>query len=655
MSAPAARSLILLILVTGAPAAAARTVYVDGTAGAEGNSGLAPDEAVLTIIEGVALLEPGDEMVIAAGVYYEQPEIYVPGASEEAPVWIRAQPLGSVTISGMSPRAARGEVVWQETAWEGIYRAEHEPAVFGVHDGVFLFRYNDVEDLAAGAVEFASLAIHGTSVFLDLPDQGFACDGDDLYLKLPGGADPNGQSVLLSTGSEGETDTLGLLWISSTPHVILDGLRFQGSGLHGIRFDADSVAPTIRNTVFEYVVRGVLLPDDGLVEWSEFGHPGLRAFADEVYAVNPDHDPDAIFHLVMEYQTHEGTTPTLMDGCLATSFWYDVPSVGCEFSHNLLHEAIDGEKLGLFDDSESHHSVYEANFDNHMEFEAYPESFHTENLALHHSLLLSCPMGAVGHEGSNIVGPHHVYRNVIDGHDDLGLSSWTQIKSYADNATGGIHYYNNVIRGGDRQLFWTSREHLVFRNNIVVFEDLGDVEDPEIPLDSDYNLLVNLDDEPWIRGVDHGLYLGDDPDDVGFVDYLQLDYGLVAGSPAVDAGVSIPGYTDDVADGAPDLGAFELGDPAGPDWPRPRHTTFTCDPPERWNGDVPEDYCGDDDDSAPGDDDDSAPTGDDDDAPGDDDTGEDGCACSATAAAGGVPAVLAWLAVALALRGRRGP
>lgn len=619
---------VLLLSLGWCAGSDAKTVYVDATHGAAGHTGLTPDEPLLTITEGASLLEPGDEMVIGPGVYYEQPEFYVPGASEEAPVWIRAHPLGSATISGMWPQAAQGQVTWVETEWEGIYAAEHEPAVFGTHRGVFLFRYNDVEDLAAGAVQFVSTGIHGSSVVLDLPDYGIAGDGTHLYLKLPGGIDPTGEEVLLSPGAEGESETLGILWVSSTPHEILDGLRIQGSGRHGIRFDPDSHSPTIRNTVFEHCVRGVLLPDHSLVEWSEYGYPGLRDFAELVYAANPDHDPDAIFHLVNEYHTHEGTTGTVIDGCLATTFWYDVPSVGCEFRYNLLNETIDGEKLGLFDYSESHHSVYMYAYDNHMGFEAYPESFHTENLAMHHCLLLSCPMGAVGHEGENIVGPHHVYRNVIDGYDARGLDGWTQIKTRAVNATGGMYYYNNVIRGGTGTLFWESREHLVFRNNIIVFDQMWDAEDPEVPLDSDYNLLVHVDDQPWIRGVDHGIYLGDDADDVGFVDYLNLDYALASGSPAIDAGVPIPGYTDDVTDGVPDLGAFEFGEQPGSQWPRPRTTTFTCDPPERWNGAVPEDYCGDDDDDATPDDDDSAADADDDDAESDDDTNDGGgCGC----------------------------
>jgi hypothetical protein len=44
---------------------------------------LAADEPLLTITEGAALLEPGDELVIGPGIYYEQPEFYVPAANED--------------------------------------------------------------------------------------------------------------------------------------------------------------------------------------------------------------------------------------------------------------------------------------------------------------------------------------------------------------------------------------------------------------------------------------------------------------------------------------------------------------------------------------------------------------------------------------------
>ena len=661
---------IALIAVAGLPALVqAKTVHVDVENGAEGNSGLAPDEAVPSLVEGIALLVPGDEMIVAPGVYYERPEFYVPGTTAETPVWIRAHPLGSATLSGMWEEAAEGLVSWQPTEWEGIYAAEHGRSLFGAHDGIFLFRYNDVDHLRAGQVTFAADIHDDEIITLDLPDHGFATDGTTVYLKLPGGADPNGESVLLSSPGQEESEESTLSWVSSTPYLILDGLRIQGSGTHGLRFNRNSHTPTIRNTVFEYVVVGVRLPDDALVEWSEYTYPGLRAFAEEVVASNPGHFRDAVYHLVKEYQSYEGEGPALLEGGIADAHWQEQPSTGGEFHHNWLHEAFDGEWLGHFDSSSSHHNVYAHNYDNHMELESYAPGFGSRDLEVHHNLMLACPLGAMSHQGEGIVGPQYVYRNVILGHDVAGQAAWTQIKSLAPGAVEGIHYLNNVIWGGDGNLFWTSREHLSFRNNIFVFSAMEDQEDLQVPLDSDYNLLVNLVDEPWIRGVDHGIYLGADPSTVAFLDPAAFDLGLAPGSPAIDAGLLIPGFTDDVTDGLPDLGAFELGSPPGPDWPRPMATTFTCDPPARWNGVVPEDYCGDDDDTTGDDDTGDDDTGDDDtgdddaadddtedEDPGDDESEDDpeGCRCTAAGRSAGATGWMGFcLGLALALRRSR--
>ena len=627
--------------------AVAKTVYVEAATGAPGNSGLTPQEALPTITEAVPLLEPGDEMVVGPGVYFENPEFYIPGADVDHPVWIRAHPLGSATISSMWEDAALGQVTWETTQWDGIYSAQHEIALFGAHDGTLLFRFNTVEDLDSTVVQFYS-EMEEQVVTLDLPDYGFAADGTRIYLKLPGGGDPNTQSILLSTGGDGETGYQVPAQVSSSPYVIIDGFHIQGSGTKCLYFTDNSLYPTVRNTVFEYCVIGIRLPDHGLVEWSEYTYPGLHEFAELLSAANPLHRRDAVYHLVKEYQSHEGTTSVLLEGCIADAFWQDRPSVDCEFRYNFIHETFDGEVIGHFSDSETHHNVYLYNYDNHIEFESFPENFHGENVRLHHSLLLSGSLGPISHQSDAIHGPQYVYRNVVYGLDDNGFETWTQIKSDADNATQGIHYYNNVIWGGEHALLWLSREHLRFRNNILVFTDLSDIEDIETPLDSDYNLLVNGVDVDWIRG-EHGLYLGPDPDGVGFLDYGSLNFGIGGSSPAIDLGEPIPGFTDDVLDGMPDAGAFEYGEDPGSDWPRPRQTTFTCDPPERWNGDVPEDYCSDDDDddtAMPDDDDDSAMPDDDDDSASDDDDSandddtrdddedgdSDGCSCSAVQA-----------------------
>jgi hypothetical protein len=51
--------------------------YVDGTNGASGNSGTAPNQAKDTITNGIALMSAGDTLIVAAGTYAEDVEIDV--------------------------------------------------------------------------------------------------------------------------------------------------------------------------------------------------------------------------------------------------------------------------------------------------------------------------------------------------------------------------------------------------------------------------------------------------------------------------------------------------------------------------------------------------------------------------------------------------
>jgi hypothetical protein len=54
-----------------------------------------------------------------------------------------------------------------------------------------------------------------------------------------------------------------------------------------------------------------------------------------------------------------------------------------------------------------------------------------------------------------------------------------------------------------------------------------------------------------------------------FTDANRRDYSLRAGSPAIDAGHVIPGWVESFKGLAPDLGAYEYGEPrwtAGADW-----------------------------------------------------------------------------------------
>ena len=59
------------------------------------------------------------------------------------------------------------------------------------------------------------------------------------------------------------------------------------------------------------------------------------------------------------------------------------------------------------------------------------------------------------------------------------------------------------------------------------------------------------------------------PSGLTVFDRLTIDVRLRAGSPAIDAGIALPGFNDGFVGSAPDLGAFEFGSAAPHYGPRP--------------------------------------------------------------------------------------
>ncbi len=546
-----------------------RSVYIDASAGSDASDCLAAERACRTLQRGASVVRGGDRMLVGPGVYYERPVFQNRGSSATAPIWIRAEPRGGATISGMWKEAALGQAAWDDAAdgvtGDGIYSAPHNPANFGSYQGTYLFRFNNVSDLRAGKA--------GT---INVVPYGIANGGGRIYVRLPGGLDPNGRPVLLSTPTFGDAGTGDVVKVSGSPYLIFDGLRIEGSGTYGISFAKDSPSPTLRNLVFAWCRYGAQLPDDSLVEWSEYVWPGFHDFSEAVRQANGG-GALKTYSLVKEYNTS-----LWLSGGIAEAY-QDYSSRNGEFRYNFLHEAFDGELLGEFEYSQSHHNVYLYNYDDHIQMES-TAGFPSRELRLHDNLFLASGNSSVSHQEPSLMGPQYVYRNVMYGYDDHGWGAWTIIKSDAPNATGKIYYYHNLMWARRSELFWNEnrRDMFQFRNNILVFTSNRNSENTSVPLDADYNLLVNDVDKAWLRGP-HGAYLGTGTASLKFLDVASLNFGIQAGSAAENRGGALPGYNDG-APGGPDVGPFEAGYVPGSDWPRPRRTVFTTTTPERWNG-----------------------------------------------------------------------
>ena len=554
----------LVFIIRPAPAeAATKIVYVDAATGNDANDCLAQTRACKTIQRGAGLVRGGDQMIIGAGNYYELPVFQNLGSSASAPVWIKAQVPGTARISGMWREAALGQLAWRDDGG-GVYSAAHGPGLFGSYGGTYLFRFMSVSDLRNASASTRAGAIK-------TPAYGFAYEGGRISVKLPGAVNPNGRSVLISPPTWGESGAASVLKVIGSPYVILDGLVVEGSGTFCVEFSQDSVYPTVRNTVMPYCRYGIELPDNGLVEWSEYTYPGYYDFAEQVRVLN---GRLRMYDLVKNYAPE-----TWFEGGIADAYGSSGASRNAVFRYNFMHDSFDGENFGGFEYSESHHNVYLRNYDDHVEFEDWA-GHGARELRLHDSLFLS--MGRISHQETSLIGPQYVYRNVWYAYDNHGWLCDNIIKNSPPNATGGIYYYHNLLYGGDAELIWQeeSRQYLHFRNNIFI--QTHNRNSVTTPLDADYNLLVNDADKSFLRGS-HGAYLGTGNTSLKFLNVAGLDFGILAGSAAENKGVALPGFNDG-APGGPDIGPFETGFDPGVNWPRPRVTTYTTAPPERWTG-----------------------------------------------------------------------
>lgn len=553
-----------------------RTIWVDQAKGDDRRSGLSKEDALQTISEGATRLRGGDVMIVRPGHYDETPIFSDLGSARDAPVWILSEQPGAAVISGLWRDAAEGKADWRLVG-DDIYEARHGDAFMGEAEGRFLFRYKSLADLVNESV-----------VGVTKPRYGFAHQGGRLYLRLPSGGDPNQVPVRL-TDQFRQT----IVTIEKSPYVILDGFAIEGAGeTAAVYVDPASHHVTLRNLVITHSRLAAKLPDDSLVEWSEYTYPGFHNFVDDLIDLN-DGDNTTIFRLVKKYFSEDGNS--YLEGGFAES--HETPSERAEFRYLYIHQIFDGQRLGAFVDSSSHHNVCVYAYDDCIEFEHWRRSSHPgTNLHVHDSLFLNAMGSALSHQSmGGMRGPQFVYRNVIYNNDRKHAHPAFLIKNKNLSGENQIFYHHNLLQnvkgtnkgwGKINWLYWDNDDgdpsHITFRNNIFLFDDLSDkgyAEDPN----SDGNLLINREDNPQIRGRS-GRYLGADAELLRFRNEAGLDFGLAVDSPAIDAGMPLPETLPDSREKSakPDIGPFEYGEVPGPEWPRPRRTVFTTSPPDRW-------------------------------------------------------------------------
>ena len=164
------------------------------------------------------------------------------------------------------------------------------------------------------------------------------------------------------------------------------------------------------------------------------------------------------------------------------------------------------------------------------------------------------------------VGPAYVFRNTI--------FECAPIKFHLTMGCRPTYVYHNTSFKGSRSGYGLkthnlgSSRNVVFRNNIFHASDSYVLYGPGGNLD--YNLwfytgssyLVQWGTEYYSTLEEFQTAVGEElhglTGDPLFVDAWGQDFRIQVGSPAIDAGVYIPGINDNYDGAAPDIGAFEL-------------------------------------------------------------------------------------------------
>jgi len=488
-----------------------------------------------SLAEGLGQAQPGDQVLLRGGTYYEG-ELDLPrSGTAGAPIVIRANASETAVLDGGDPATfpwtAQGGGIYHTTV--------HAPDPHLVTaDGQRLLPYQSLFDLQ--------------NLIWDTP--GFYADGTDLYVRLAGDADPDGVVMVVSR--------YNYAFYVDKDYVYFVDLAFRhygrGSYAKAIYFD-DASGNLVQGCTFA-------LNDLGI---------GLKR--------------DAHRNVIQDNEFYDTLFPWPWDAFYAgislssggIRFYSPTTGRGNVIRRNTFHDYFDG--FGVCPE-ETGAGTNETDVYDNLVYRAGDDGLETDGTCSNvrlwgntfHDVLVGISLAPV------YDGPVYALRNVVYrtgmGNNDYPGSPFKFNSGYG--RSGPMYLFHNTtdaVLPGNNGLDIKSPgtwDLIYARNNVWSGTEYAlSNANPDQPLDLDYDdLYTTLPGElAWWAGLPdrhlntlaelqaatgqelHGLSV-----EPGFVDVAGGDYRPAVGSTLIDAGVLIPGINLDYEGSAPDIGAYEF-------------------------------------------------------------------------------------------------
>ncbi|MFN7976420.1 MAG: PKD domain-containing protein, partial [Acidobacteriota bacterium] len=514
--------------------------YYVAPGGSDGNTGGIGDPWA-TVAHAAAVAQPGDEVFLRGGIYYESVDL-VRSGTPTAPIVFRAYPGETAAMDGADPALVSSPGSWTNQGG-GVWSV---PLAAGTSyvavDSAKLYPYQALADLQG--------LIWGT-------DGGFFAGGGTLYVRFPGGGTPTGVNV----------------YVSRFPHA------FNADGLTDLRFrDLE-----IRHYGLDDTSKGIYLryASNCVVDGCHIHHNIAAVWL----------KGDASDNVIERCVIHDGPSQTWdwdaskaagnveTSGVVFDSTWSGTRNV---IRNNEMYDDFDGSHFC----GDTHTTVDDTDIYGNSFHDLNDDGFETDGYCINvriwgntfQNTLMSVSLA------SAVTGPTYVLRNLMIDYGNTASGSQFTGAPFKFNVSGQppsgpIFLYHNTCSSATPVTdAWLIKDlsqwaKVTTRDNIFSANDYGYRYDNTAndPVDFDWDLIYTSTPNHFanVQGTRYdtlalfqtgtGLELQGISAPPQFQNPAAGDYTLAAGSPAIDRGTPIPGIDDGFVGTAPDLGAFERG------------------------------------------------------------------------------------------------